>query len=71
MPTEHIASKQNLREYRAVAHLVNALATMCAASPTKVVDLLSGYLWDDAETDILNKLVKEQQNHAEHSSSQL
>lgn len=63
MNTEHIASKQDNRDYRTAAFMVNALATMCAASPTKVVELLSGYLWDEAETEKLTELVKEQQNH--------
>lgn len=38
-----------LREYDTVAHLISALSSMCAAEPNKVVDLLTGYLWDEEE----------------------
>ena len=49
---EAIASlnaRQDAREYKTVKHMVAALATLCAGHPDKVVDLLTGYLWDEAE----------------------
>ena len=35
--------------YETTAHLVAALAGQCAAAPEKVIDLLTGYLWDAEE----------------------
>ena len=40
---------QQQREYRTVSYLVSALSNMCAGSPNKVIDLLTGYLWDEEE----------------------
>lgn len=37
------------REYKTAKHLVDALATFCAADPDKVVELLTGYLWSEQE----------------------
>ena len=37
------------RSYETTAHLVAALAGQCAGSPEKVIDLLTGYLWDAEE----------------------
>jgi hypothetical protein len=37
------------REYRTASYLVSTLANMCAASPNKIIDLLTGYLWDEEE----------------------
>ena len=37
------------RSYETTAHLVTALACQCAAAPEKVIDLLTGYLWDAEE----------------------
>jgi hypothetical protein len=37
------------REYRTVSYLVSTLANVCAGSPNKVIDLLTGYLWDEEE----------------------
>jgi len=52
--------KQQLREYDIIKHLICALSLMCAASPNKVTDLLTGYLWDEEEAEFIKKaLVKE------------
>lgn len=40
---------QQKREYETVWHLVSALAGMTAALPDKIVDTLTGYLWDEEE----------------------
>lgn len=37
------------RSYETTAHLVAALAGQCAGAPEKIVDLLTGYLWDEEE----------------------
>lgn len=37
------------RSYDLAAHLVAALACHCAGAPDKVIDLLTGYLWDEQE----------------------
>lgn len=37
------------RSYETAAHLVAALAGHCAGAPEKVIDLLTGYLWDEEE----------------------
>jgi len=45
-------TKENLqqqREYRTVSYLVSTLANICAGSPNQVIDLLTGYLWDEEE----------------------
>jgi hypothetical protein len=41
--------KDQQREYRTVSYLVSALANICAAPPNKIIDLLTGYLWDEEE----------------------
>jgi hypothetical protein len=42
-------TKDQQREYRTVSYLVSALANICAAPPNKIIDLLTGYLWDEEE----------------------
>lgn len=42
-------------EYKAVAHLVSALGFMSASNPDKIVDLLTGYLWDEEEAGEIKK----------------
>ncbi len=41
------------RSYEAVAHTVAALSFQCAAAPEKIIDILTGYLWDEEEAGIL------------------
>ena len=36
-------------EYTIIRGSVSILATLCAASETKIIDLLTGYLWDEEE----------------------
>ena len=51
------------REYRTASYLVSTLANMCAGSPNKIIDLLTGYLWDKEEADkIKNSNMPEQMN---------
>jgi hypothetical protein len=37
------------REYRTVSYLISTLTNICSGSPNKVIDLLTGYLWDEEE----------------------
>ncbi|MCC5612543.1 hypothetical protein LC612_39080 [Nostoc sp. CHAB 5834] len=43
------------RSYELTAHLVAALAGQCAGAPNKVIDLLTGYLWDSDEAERLKQ----------------
>ncbi len=43
------------RSYELTAHLVSALSYQCSGSPDKVIDLLTGYLWDAEEAVRLKK----------------
>lgn len=44
-----MTEKEQQREYRTVSHLVAALANTCAATPERVIDALTGVLWDEEE----------------------
>jgi hypothetical protein len=49
-------SHQNIQHQRELAvakSLVDALATLCAGSSDKVIDSLTGYLWDQSEADAI------------------
>jgi len=37
------------REYGMIAHIASILGLMCAANPEKIIDLLTGYLFDEEE----------------------
>lgn len=47
MSSNFLSAEQ--RSYETTGHLVAALAGQCAGAPEKVVDLLTGYLWDEEE----------------------
>jgi hypothetical protein len=47
--SDHKKTKDQQCEYRTVSYLVSALANICAAPPNKIIDLLTGYLWDEEE----------------------
>ena len=36
-------------EYTVIRNAVSTLATLCAGSDIKIIDLLTGYLWDEEE----------------------
>jgi hypothetical protein len=48
-------SNQNLREYKVCYSAVSVLASMCAGSENKIIDLLTGYLWDEEEAGSIKK----------------
>lgn len=43
------------REYRTVSYLVSTLANICEGSPNKIIDLLTGYLWDKEEAGAIKE----------------
>ena len=47
--------KQQQCEYRTVSYLVSTLANICAASPNKIIDQLTGYLWDEEEAEEIKR----------------
>jgi len=46
-------SKQEI-EYGTIAHLISILGLMCAASPEKITDLLTEYLFDEEGGSMVN-----------------
>lgn len=50
----HAMTKQDI-EYAVIKNLVRALAVICAANPEPIIDLLTGYLWDDEEAEGIKK----------------
>jgi len=36
-------------EYAVISNLINSLCCLCAANKNEVIDLLTGYLWDEEE----------------------
>lgn len=45
------------RDTKTVYLIIAALANACAASENKIIDLLTSYLWDKEEAEILKKAV--------------
>ena len=39
----------NERDYAVLINCINTISVTCAGSPEKIVDLLTGYLWDEEE----------------------
>jgi len=46
---------QQEREYRTVNYIVTTLANICAGSTDKIIDLLTGYLWDEEEAGMIKE----------------
>ena len=44
------------REYRVVSYLVTSIATLCCASPDRIIDKLTGYCWDEEEAGIIKNI---------------
>ncbi len=47
------------QEYAVVNNAVSILASMCAGDTTKIIDLLTGYLWDEEEAGELKHASKQ------------
>ena len=48
------------RQYIVCAHAVGILAVTCASDPAKIVDMLTGYLWNEEEAGhIKREITKE------------
>ncbi len=52
---KNTTERQQLREYRTVKHLVDALSNICCASPEMTIDRLTGYLWTEEEAAEIKK----------------
>lgn len=50
-------TKREIQIHKTVAHLVAALATLCAASPQAIVERLSGYLWAQDEAASIHRFL--------------
>lgn len=48
MPTLNVEALQK-REYKTVYLLIATLANICCATEEKIIELLTGYLWDEEE----------------------
>lgn len=44
-----ITMTQKEIEYAVAKNLIKSLSLICAANPEKIIDLLTGYLWDEEE----------------------
>lgn len=49
---------KNEIEYAVIKNTVSILAVMCAANPNKIIDLLTGYLWDEEEAGAIKNTPK-------------
>lgn len=47
--------KQKDIDYAVIANVVNLLAVMCAANKDRIVEKLTGYLWDEEEAGEIKK----------------
>lgn len=45
------------QEYKVICHCVGILATMCAADETKIIEILTGYLWDEEEAGSIKRIL--------------
>jgi hypothetical protein len=46
---------EDQRDYKTVFLLVSSLASMCAGNPNKIIDNLTGYLWDEEEAGSIKR----------------
>ena len=44
-------------EHEVIANHISSLSLICAANPYKILDLLSGYLFDEKELDIIHRIL--------------
>ena len=47
-------NKQDI-EYAVIKNIVKVLAVMCTANPEKIIDILTGYLWDEEEAGYIKR----------------
>ena len=50
-------------EYAVIKNLVRTLSVMCASNEDKVIDLLTGYMWDEEEAGEIKKSDGKHRNH--------
>lgn len=46
------------KEHNTIAHLIGILATMCAADESKIINLLTGCLWDEEEAGMIESATR-------------
>jgi hypothetical protein len=51
-----VVTNQQSKDYISVAHMIQAIATVCCASDEIIIDRLIGYLWDPDEAELLKSL---------------
>jgi hypothetical protein len=51
-------------EYILICNVISTLAIICAASPEKIIRILTGYLWDEEEAFGIKETYK-RANHKE------
>lgn len=44
-----MTQQEQQQEYRTVSFLISALANICQQSPNKIIDQLTGLMWDEEE----------------------
>lgn len=44
-----MGNKEEERDYKIIKNAVNILSITCCANPDKIIELLTGYLWDEEE----------------------
>ena len=54
----NITEEQHKRECLVCSNAITILATMCAAHHDEIVDLLTGYLWDEQEGGMVKEANK-------------
>lgn len=42
-------------EYAVIKNMISSLAVMCAADEDKIIELLTGYLWDEEEAGSISR----------------
>jgi hypothetical protein len=53
---EGLMSLNKKEEYMIIVNAISILTTVCSASPIKVTDMLTGYLWDEEEASDIKEL---------------
>ena len=49
--------KEREIEYITIAYISKMLANMCAGNPERIIDKLTGYLWDEEEAGLIKKVI--------------
>ena len=55
---ERFKNMQNDTDCQILAKQIEMMSLICAGNPHKVVDLITGYLWDEKEADNIKRYIK-------------